>query len=89
VLPLPTDGNGMSECQDVHTEKLLIASDEIVAHEGVVIDVALASRCGGAIECGDRCGVLNDCLQDVRFAILAMLYLFALLLDFYFSLASC
>jgi hypothetical protein len=51
-----------------------------------VIDVALASRHKGAIEHDDLCGVLTDCLQDVIFTVLAMLYLFALLLDFYFSL---
>jgi hypothetical protein len=50
--------------------------------------VALASRHGGAIERNDLCGVLIDCLRDVRFIVLAKLYLFALLLDFDFSLPS-
>jgi hypothetical protein len=88
VLPPPTDGDGTSERQDVHIEKLLIASDEIIACGDGVIDVALASRRGGAIEHDDLCGVLTDCVQDVRFAVLAMLYLFPLPLDFYFSLHS-
>jgi hypothetical protein len=88
VVRLPTDGAGMSERQDVHTKKLLIASDEIIARGDVMIDVALASRHGGAIEHDDLCGVLSDWLQDVRFVVLAILYLFALLLDFYFSLPS-
>jgi hypothetical protein len=64
----------------------LIATDEIVTRGDGVIDVALASRHKGAIERDDLCGVLTDCLQDVIFTVLAMLYLFALLLDFYFSL---
>jgi hypothetical protein len=88
VVPPPIDGAGMFECQDVHTGKLLIASDEIIARGDGMIDVALASRRGGAIERDDLCGVLTDCLQDVRFAVLVILYLFALLLDFYFGLPS-
>jgi hypothetical protein len=86
VVPSPTDGNRASKHQDVHTEKVLIASDEIIARGDGVIDVALASRRGGAIERDDLCGVPTDCLQDVRFDILAKLYLFALLLDFNFGL---
>jgi hypothetical protein len=88
VVPPPTDGDGTSEHPDVHTEKLLIASDEIVTRGDGVIDMALALRRGGVIECDDLYGVLTDCWQDVRFSILVMLYLFALLLDFYFSLPS-
>jgi hypothetical protein len=88
VVPPPTDGNGTSEHQDVHTKKLLIASDEITARGDGVIDVALASRRGGAIERDDLSDVPNDCLQDVRFAILVMLHLFTLLLDYYFSSPS-
>jgi hypothetical protein len=62
VVPLPTNGAGTSEHLDVHTEKLLIASDEIIAHGDGMIDVDLALRCEGAIERDDLCGVLTDCL---------------------------
>jgi hypothetical protein len=62
VVPSPTDGNRASERQNVHTEKALIASDEIVARGDGVIDMALASRHRGAIEHNDLCGVLTDCL---------------------------
>jgi hypothetical protein len=50
------------------------------------MDVALALRCEGAIKHNNLFGFLADCLQDVRFAILAVLRLFALLLNFDFSL---
>jgi hypothetical protein len=62
------------EPQDVLVEKTLIPFDEIVAREGGVINVALASRRGGTIEHDDRCGILSDCLQDVSFAALMMPY---------------
>jgi hypothetical protein len=51
-----------------------------------MIDVALASRHRGAIERNDLCDLLTDFLEDVRFAIFAVLCLFALLLNFDFSL---
>jgi hypothetical protein len=43
-------------------QKSLIACNDIIAHRDGVIDVALASRRGGAIEHDDLCGVLTDCL---------------------------
>jgi hypothetical protein len=46
----------------------------------------LASRHGGAIERNDLCCLLTDCLQEVRFTILAVLRLLSLLLNFDFSL---
>jgi hypothetical protein len=76
VVPPPTSGDKRPECEDVCVQKPSIAIGEIIVREGGMIDVALASRCKGAI----------DCLQDVRFAILAVLRLFALLLNFHFSL---
>jgi hypothetical protein len=53
-----------------------------------VLDVALASGCGGAINRDVVCGLLTECLEDVSFAILAMLYSFALLLGFLFLFVS-
>jgi hypothetical protein len=69
-------------------EMALIAGDEIVICEDGIMDVALASRCRGAIDSNDLCGFLTDCLRDVRFTVLAKLYLFDLLLDFDFGLPS-
>jgi hypothetical protein len=74
VVPSPTDGNKAYEHQDVHAEKALIASDEIIAHIDGVIDVALVLRHGGAIERNDLGGVLTDCLRDLRFSILVRLF---------------
>jgi hypothetical protein len=59
---------------------------EINVHEGGMINVVLTSRRRGAIEHDDLCGLLSDCLQDVRFTILAMIRLFALQQNFNFSL---
>jgi hypothetical protein len=53
-----------------------------------VLDVALASGCRGAINRDVVCGLLTECLEDVSFAILAMLYSFALLLGFLFLFVS-
>jgi hypothetical protein len=72
VVPPPSDGDKVSEPQDVPVEKSLIPSDEIVSREGGVVNVALASRRGGTIEHDDLCGVLSNCLQDVGFAALMM-----------------
>jgi hypothetical protein len=62
VVPPPSDGDKVSEPQDVPVEKSLIPSDEIVSREGGVVNVALASRRGGTIEHDDLCGVLSNCL---------------------------
>jgi hypothetical protein len=43
VVPLPSDGDKVHEPQDVPAEKTFIPSDEIIAREGGVINVALAS----------------------------------------------
>jgi hypothetical protein len=59
---------------------------EINVHEGSMINVELTSRRRGAIEHDNLCGLLSDFLQDVRFAILAMIRLFALQQNFNFSL---
>jgi hypothetical protein len=45
-----------------------------------MIDVALVD-----VESNDLCGLLIDCLQDVRFTVLVVLRLFTLLLNFDFS----
>jgi hypothetical protein len=58
---------------------------EIIFCEGGMINVALTSRCRGAIECDDLCVFLSDCLQDVIFTILVMLRLFIFQLNFDFS----
>jgi hypothetical protein len=43
VVPLPSDGDKVFEPQDVLVDKTLIPSDEIIAREGGVINVAPAS----------------------------------------------
>jgi hypothetical protein len=58
--------------------------EDALAHETSALDIALAAGCGGVINRDAVCGVLTECLQDVSSAILAMLYLFALLLGFLF-----
>jgi hypothetical protein len=80
-VPSRIGSDKMPGPQDVHVEKVLIASDEIVTRGGGVIDVALTSRHECAIECDDLCYVLTDCLQDVSFAS-AVLCLLFLLMDF-------
>jgi hypothetical protein len=60
------------------------------AHETSVLDIAVASRCEEATNHDTVCGLLTKCLYNVSSAILAMPYLFALLLGFfYFSLFLC
>jgi hypothetical protein len=86
VVPPPTGGDKGTGHEDVCVQKPLIDVGEIIICEGGMIDVVLVSRRGGAIERNDLCGLLTDCLQDVRFAILVVLHLFALLLNFHFSL---
>jgi hypothetical protein len=55
-----------------------------VSHDTGVLDVALASKPRGVISRNSICGLLNECLQDVSSAILAMLCLFVRLLCFLF-----
>jgi hypothetical protein len=86
VVPLPIGGGKGSGCEDVCVEKSLTDAEEIIVCEGGMIDVGLGLWRGGAIECNNLCGVLSDCLQDVRLGVLAMLCLLTLLLNFYFSL---
>jgi hypothetical protein len=43
AAPPPSDGDKVPELQDVLAEKTLIPSDEIIAHEGGVINVTLVS----------------------------------------------
>jgi hypothetical protein len=43
VVPPPSDGDKVLEPKDVLAEKTLIPSDEIVTHEGGMINVALDS----------------------------------------------
>jgi hypothetical protein len=78
VLPWSTSGYKGLGCDDVQVQKPSTVVGEIIIHEGGMINVALTSRHRGAIERDDLCGLLSDCLQDVRFAILVMLRLFAL-----------
>jgi hypothetical protein len=86
VVPPPTGGDKGSGHEDVHVQKPSIDVEEIIVHEGGMIDVVLASRHRGAIERNDLCCLLTDCLQEVRFTILAVLRLLSLLLNFDFSL---
>jgi hypothetical protein len=86
VLPPSTAGDKGPGCEDVQVQKPSSDVGEIIVHEGGMINVALTSRREGAIEHDDICGLLSDCLQDVRFAILVMLRLFALQQNFNFYL---
>jgi hypothetical protein len=67
LIPPPNDGDEVPETQGALAKNVFIASDDIVARKGGVIDVALASRCGVVVQCEDLCGVLSDCLQYVSF----------------------
>jgi hypothetical protein len=87
VVPPPTSGYKGPRREDGRVQKPSIDAEEIFVRKGGMIDVALALRCGGAIERNDLCGLLTDCLQDVRFTILVVLCLFALLLNFDFLFA--
>jgi hypothetical protein len=82
----PSSGDKGPVSEDVRVQKPSIDVGEIIVREGGMIDVALASRHGGDIERNNLCGLLTDWLQDVTFTILTMLCLFALLLNFNFSL---
>jgi hypothetical protein len=62
---------------------------DALAHKTSVMDVVLASRRRGGINHDVVCGLLTECLEDVSFTILTMLYSFALLLVFYFFLFLC
>jgi hypothetical protein len=77
VVPPSTGGYKGPGREDVQVQTPSIDVGEIIFREGGMINVALTSRHGGAIEHDDLCGLLSDCLQDVRFTILAMLCLFA------------
>jgi hypothetical protein len=80
--------------KDVHpTEPPLVRvqsadAEDALAHEISMLDVALALGRGRAINCVAICGLLTECLEDVSFAILTMLYSFALLLGFLFLFVS-
>jgi hypothetical protein len=67
LIPPPNDGDEVPETQSALAKNVFIASDDIVAREGGVIDMALASRRGGVVHREDLCVVLTDCLQDVSF----------------------
>jgi hypothetical protein len=86
VLPPSTGGDKGPRREDVQVQKPSTDVGETIVCEGGMINVALTSRHRWAIEHNDLCGLLSDCLQDVRFAILMMLRLFALQLNFNFSL---
>jgi hypothetical protein len=51
-------------------------------HETSVLDIALDSGHGEAINRDAVCGLLTECLQDISSAIVMIPYLFALLLGF-------
>jgi hypothetical protein len=88
MVPPSIGGGKGSGREGVRVKKYLTDAEEIIACEGGVIDVVLASRHGGAIEHNNLCGVLSDCQQDVRFGVLAMLSLPTLLLNFLFLIIS-
>jgi hypothetical protein len=64
----------------------VIASSAGASKGTGVLDIALTSGHGGAISRGAVCGLLIECLQDVSSVVLAILCLFALLLNFLPSL---
>jgi hypothetical protein len=63
-------------------------AEDALAHETIALDVALASGHGGVINHDNVCGLLIEWLRDVSSAILAIPYLFALLLGFLFLFLS-
>jgi hypothetical protein len=70
--------------RDARVDRRLVDVEGIIIREGGVVDVALASRRRGAVERAELCGVRTDCLQDVKFIVPVLFYLFVLLLYFYF-----
>jgi hypothetical protein len=52
----------------------VVASDDIIVREGGMMDVGLLLRRIGAIEHGNLCSVITDCLQDVSFVVFKMPY---------------
>jgi hypothetical protein len=62
VVPPSTGGDKGTGREDVHMQNSSIVVGEIIIHEGGMIDVALTSRYGGAIERNNLCGLLSGCL---------------------------
>jgi hypothetical protein len=73
AVPPPSGGKKAIDTRDPASEECTICSDDIVPHGEGVVDVALSSRRGGAIEREDLCGVLSNCLHDVSFALMTLL----------------
>jgi hypothetical protein len=86
VVPSFTGADKGPVGMDLRLSEPLIDVEDIVAHESGMMNVTLASGRERAIDCDIVCGLLAQCLQDVRFSILVTLYLFALLLSYGFSL---
>jgi hypothetical protein len=86
VVPSPVGAGKGSGGKDVRLLAPLIDVEGIATCKSGMIDVALTSRREGVVERDAVCGALTECLEDVRFAALVMLCLFALLLGFNFSL---
>jgi hypothetical protein len=86
VVPSFTGGGKGFGGEDVHLQVPLIDVEGIATHESGMIDVALALRREGVFDLNAVCDLLTEYLEDVRFAIFVMLWLFTLLLGFNFSL---
>jgi hypothetical protein len=86
VVPSFTGANKGPIGKDVRLPESLIDVEDIAARKSGMMNVALASGHERVIDRGAVCGLLDECLQDVRFSILVMLYLFTLLLSYDFSL---
>jgi hypothetical protein len=73
--PLPVVSVEGSGHRGACVDRPLVDVGGIIVHEGGVVDVVLASRHGGAVERDELCGVLTDCLQDVKFTVPTLLCL--------------
>jgi hypothetical protein len=73
VVPSPGHGSRALEPRGVLV-KSVVTSDDIVVREGGMMDVGLSLRRRSAIEHGNLCSVITDCLQDVCFAVFMMPY---------------
>jgi hypothetical protein len=79
-------GKGVRTTESPLLQEPLTDVEDALAHETNALDIALASGHGGAINHDVVCDLLIECLYNVCSSILAVPYLFALLLVFYFSL---
>jgi hypothetical protein len=70
--------------RDARVDRRLVDVEGIIVREGGVVDVALASRAEVLLSVLSFVVFAPDCLQDVKFIVPVLFYLFVLLLYFYF-----